>query len=267
MLKILFWVLLIINLAVFGLYRGFSSPSTSGREPERLAAQINADKIRLRPPGAPAPARAEEPAPAPAPTAPKAPAVPAAPAAPAALEPATPPVAAVAQPAPPVIACIQIGNFTAPEAERFEAQLAALQMGDKSTKITLRDIGSYIVIVAPQGSKEAADSRIAELQGLGITDYFMFKDPSPLQWAISLGVFRDENAARAHLATMSEKGVRSLRIAARRSGVAKSAFQLRGLDAEALERIDAATQTFPRQQRRACEAPQNDPIVITAKAS
>lgn len=257
MLKILFWVLLIVNLAVFGLYRGFSSPSASGREPERLAAQINADKIRLRPAGAPALPGAEKPAPA----------APATPPAPAAPEPATPPVAAVPQPAPPVNACVEVGNFNAPEAERFEAQLAVLQLGDKITKITLRDIASYIVIVAPQGSREAADGKIVELQALGITDYFMFKDPSPLQWAISLGVFKDENAARAHLATMSEKGVRSLRIAARRGGAAKSAYQLRGLDAEALDRIDAVSQTFPKQQRRACEAPQNDPVMITAKAN
>lgn len=263
MLKILFWILLIANIAVFGLHRGFSS-SSSGREPERLAAQINADKIRLLPAGAPALPDRQRTAPA-EPAAPATPATPATPAAPATA--AAPPVAAVAQPAPPVNACVEIGNFTAAEAERFQTQLAPLQLADKLTRLTLRDIGSYIVIIAPQGSREAADSRVADLQGLGITDYFVFKDPSPLQWAISLGVFRDENAARAHLAAMDAKGVRPLRIAARRTGAARFAFQLRGLDPEAQSRIDAVRQAFPKQQQRACEAPQSDPVLIALKTN
>lgn len=262
MLKILFWILLIVNIAVFGLYRGFSSPSASGREPERLAAQINVDKIRLLPAGAPELSDRQRPTPA-------APATPAAPVptAPAVAEPVTPPVATAAQQAPPVTACVEIGNFTAPEAERFQAQLAPLQLADKLTRITLRNIGSYIVIVAPQGSREAADGKVAELQALGVTDYFVFKDPSPLQWAISLGVFKDESAARAHLATMNAKGVTSLRIATRRSGAARFAFQLRGLDPETQSRIDGIRQMFPSQQQRACEAPQSDPVLISLKTN
>jgi hypothetical protein len=50
MLKFVFWILLLVNGALFAYRQGYlDTLIPSGREPARLAQQINADKIRLLP--------------------------------------------------------------------------------------------------------------------------------------------------------------------------------------------------------------------------
>jgi hypothetical protein len=71
------------------------------------------------------------------------------------------------------------------------------------------------VHIPSQGSKEGADRKVAELRRLGVEDLFIVQDAGPNQFAISLGLFRNEPAAGRHLALLREKGVRSAQIATR----------------------------------------------------
>jgi hypothetical protein len=72
MLKFVFWILLLVNGALFAYREGYLDAFIpSGREPARLAQQFNADKIRLlpqnaRPADQPAPAQPTPPADKPA---------------------------------------------------------------------------------------------------------------------------------------------------------------------------------------------------------
>ena len=97
MLKTLFWLLLLINGGLFALHRGYlGGLIADGREPQRMANQLQADKVRLLPASALA-----APVAAPAPTPPAEPA---------------PAVAANTGP----IACTEIGNFEPAEAKRLD---------------------------------------------------------------------------------------------------------------------------------------------------
>jgi hypothetical protein len=232
MLKIFFWLLLLGNAGLFAYQQGhFDALLPSGREPARMKEQLNADKVRLVPPPAPTP---------PAPPA----------------EPA--PQAAAPDPAPeakkPVVfACTEIGNFGPDDAKRFSAELASLALGDRVKQRALQEVASHMVYIPPQADKEGAEKKAGELRKLGVDDFFIIQDNSSMRWGISLGVFKHEEAARAHLAALGQKGVRSARIGQRMVTSNQVAFQLRELDEDAKAALDKIKTGFPKQDLRKCE--------------
>jgi cell division septation protein DedD len=221
MLKFVFWSLLAANAVLLAYSQGvLGNFKGNEREPARMKSQLNTDKLVL---------------------------VPAARASAAAPEPARPP----AEPA----ACLEVGDFAAAEARRFEARLAPLGLGERLTRQVLgaADTSSYMVYIPPQGGKEAADRKAAELKTLGVTNYFILSDGSPLKWGISLGVFKSEAAAQTLLAALNKQGVHSARIAARGGQAGKVAFQLRDVDAPTKTKIDDIAGSFPAVETRGCK--------------
>ncbi|EIJ45371.1 signal peptide protein [Herbaspirillum sp. GW103] len=271
-LKLLFWLLLVGNVVLFGLSRGyFGASATERREPQRLTQQLrpellsllpaNSEKLasQLRAQAATAPAAGTDAAATATPVAPDAPtpaataatAATTAPTAPTAPTAATPQLAAVTP------SCTEVGNFTAADARRFSEQLASLKLGDKVVQKLTQDVTSHMVFIPPQDGRDGAERRIAELRRLGIGDFYVIPDsfPNPaLRNGVSLGIFRTEEAAKAYVGQLISRGVRSARIIARRSGAGKQVFQLRDLSPEARTALDNIKSAFPDQEIRACGA-------------
>jgi len=174
-LKFIFLCLLGVNGALLALGQGYlGSFRADEREPARMKNQLNAEKISLMPSARPMAAAS------------------------AALSSSAPAVTAKpAARAQPVFACTEIGSFAAADARRFEARTAALALGGRQSRHSVpgQEISSYIVNIPPQGGKEGAAKKSAELEQLGLTNYFIMPDNSPMPWAISLGVFKTEAAA------------------------------------------------------------------------
>lgn len=239
MLKFVFWILLLANAGLLAYQQGyFDTMLPSGREPARLKNQINADKVRLLP--APTPSEPVVSAVAPV------------------VATAETPVAKDANEVkedskPENIACTEIGNFNPEEAKRFTAQIAAESLGDRMSQRALQEVASHMVYIPPLADKESAEKKAGELRRMGIEDFFVIQDNSSLRWGISLGVFKQEEAARAHLANLAQKGVRSARIGQRTVTSSMVAFQLRGLDAGAKKSFDRIRADFPKQELRGCD--------------
>jgi len=236
MLKFVFWLLAGVNLLVLAIGQGYlGSFRSETREPVRLKNQLHANQFKLlseaqatTPPAPPAatPQAQAEPAPAPA------------------------------LPEPPkTYACTEVGNFVLADARRFEAQVAALELGDRQSRrnVASQDISSYMVYIPPQGSKEGADRKAGELKQLGVTNYFIMGEGSPTRWGISLGVFKSETSAQNHLASLNKQGVHSARVAPRYSSSKQLAYQFRDLDAATRERLDAIAAKFEEQSVRSCK--------------
>jgi hypothetical protein len=229
-LKFIFWSLLAVNAALFAYGRGYLGHfSGNEREPERMLNQLNAGKLAII-------------------SADKANSASATASAAAAT-------ANAAKPAPPVLACVEIGSFVLADARRIEAQLAALNLGDRQSRHNLpgTEISSYIVYIPPQGSKEAADKKAAELRGLGVTNYFIMNDNSPLRWGISLGVFKTDGAAQNQLAMLMKQGVRTARVAPRMSGSKLLAYQFRDVDVDLKNKLEAIRAGYPNTETHACK--------------
>lgn len=229
MLKFIFWSLLAINAALFAYGRGYLGHfSGNEREPERLLNQLNADKLAII-----SPEKANN----------------------AAAAVAAASAAASAKAAPEVQACVEIASFVLADARRFEAQLAPLNLGDRQSRHNLpgTEVSGYIVHIPPQGSKEGADKKAAELRGLGVTNYFVMSDNSPLRWGISLGVFKTEGAAQNQLAMLMKQGVRTARITPRMSGSKLLGFQFREVDAPLKAKLEQIRAAYPNTETRACK--------------
>ncbi len=230
MLKFIFWSLVAINAALFAYGKGYLGHfSGNEREPERLLNQLNANKLAI--------ISADKANDASATTA------------------AAASAAAGAKPAPEVLACVEIGSFVLADARRFEAQLAPLNLGDRQSRHNLpgNEISSYIVYMPPQGSKEGADKKAGELRALGVTNYFIMNDNSPLRWGISLGVFKTEGAAQSQLAILMKQGVRTARVAPRMSGSKLLAFQFRDVDTELKAKLEQFRAGYPNAESHACK--------------
>ena len=232
MLKFVFWLLAGVNLLVLAIGQGYlGSFRTETREPARLKNQLQAGKFTLL---------TQEQATAPA--------------APPAAEEAEKPVAAV--PAPPTTyACTEVGNFLLADGRRFEAQVAALDLGDRQSRrnVAGQDISSYMVYIPPQGSKEGAERKAGELKQLGVTNYFIINEGSAQRWGISLGVFKSETSAQSQLAALNKQGVHSARVAPRYSASKQLAYQFRDLDAATRARLAEITKQFEEQELRSCK--------------
>lgn len=232
MLKFFFWILLMANAALFAYQQGaLDTLLPSGREPARIANQLNADKVKV----IPASEAKRETAP----------------------PPVAEPVAAVAEKIDTadkaeVLACTEVGNFSPEEAKRFGTQVASLALGERVAQRAIQEVATHMVYIPPQVDKEAAEKKAEQLRQLGIDDFFIIQDNSPLRWGISLGVFKHEEAARTHLASLNKKGVRSARIGQRTVSSSMTAFQLRDIDAKAKASLEKIMADFPKQAVREC---------------
>ncbi|MEG2029975.1 MAG: SPOR domain-containing protein [Janthinobacterium sp.] len=229
MLKFVFWLLAGVNVLVLAIGQGYLGNFRSEtREPGRLKNQLHADKLTLltqEQATAPAPAPAAAPAPAPA------------------------------EAAPQNYACTEVGNFVLADARRFETQVGTLDLGDRQSRrnVAGQEISSYMVYIPPQGSKEGADRKAGELKQLGVTNYFVMNESSPLRWGISLGVFKSESGAQSQLASLNKQGVHSARIGPRYSSSKQLAYQFRDLDAATRARLEKIKAQFPDQELRSCK--------------
>jgi hypothetical protein len=237
--------LLCANALLLAYGRGFlGSFEGEIREPARLRNQLAASKLVLLS-GAQAQAIAEAAAPvveAPEPIASDA-------AAPA-------PAAAVPAPAPPspAIACVETDAFAAGDARRFETRLARLDLGARQTRLTVpfQEVTSHLVYLPPANGKEGADRRTAELRERGVTNSFVMQGDSPLRWAISLGVFKTETAARTEAARLTKLGVANVRVLPRGPQSQRFAYRFRDIDAEIRAGIVDAGRGMPAAVLHSC---------------
>jgi hypothetical protein len=151
-----------------------------------------------------------------------------------------------------VLACLEVGNFVLSELPLFEGKLRQLALGNRQSRTNVIDVATHMVYIPSMGSKENADKKAAELRRLGLTDFYIVQDQSSLRWGISLGVFKTEEAAKAHLVTMTGKGVRSAKTGPRTVSSSKFSFQLRALSVDEKARFDLIKLDFPNQETRNC---------------
>lgn len=250
MLRFVFWTLLFLNAALFAYGQGYFGTAAGEHEPERLKRQFNtakmtmlsnehADAMAQKTAAAGTPAEAAPPAPAP-----RAPAPVQAPV-------AAPAAASVLK----TVACTDVGTFDAVEAKRFEARLAALDLGGKQSRQAQQeqDVSSWLVNIPPQGGKDAAERKSAELRNLGISDFYVLQGDSPLKWAISLGVFKTESGAQARLAQLNKQGVRTARITPRGPQTTVYSYRFRDIPEATRARIVATASAIASAEAHACK--------------
>jgi hypothetical protein len=228
-----FLILLLANLGLFAWWR-YGSPPDAAADPAPLARQIEPEKLKivapkdLPPPSPPKPVAAGKP------------------------EPATPPPAS-----PPVaLKCMEWGSFTIADAPRAEKTLEPLALGARLAQRRTEETAGWWVFIPAQAripnARQAALKKAAELRALGVEDYFIVQEEGQHRWALSLGVFRTEEAARARLEVLRTQGVRSAVVGARETVVPKVWLQVRGVDPALEAKLKELAVQIESTELRAC---------------
>ncbi len=238
-------LLLLVNVLFFVLIR-WGGQLTGEPEALLVQAEFNANKIRLPDAGelqllaSSAPARGvraadvQEPAPAEL-------------AAPASR--LSPELSAL----PPPKKCLVWGEFSGENLARADAALATLHLGDKLRQDTVERIGGFWVYMPPQGGIGKVNQKIDQLKKLGVNDYFVVQEAGEWMHAISLGVFRTEQAARNFLELLKTKGVRTAKIGERQSKLKFTVFELGGIDGATEEKLQQMLRDFPESELKSTD--------------
>ncbi|HEX6691154.1 MAG TPA: SPOR domain-containing protein, partial [Burkholderiales bacterium] len=166
--------------------------------------------------------------------------------APAAAAPAAAPSPATAG------ACLEWGSFTIADAPRMEKALEPLALGGRLAQRPTQETAGWWVFMPPQGSRQAALRKAAELKNLGVEEFFVLTDEGQYRWSVSLGVFRTEEAARARLAALRTQGVRTAQVGPREMTVPKVWLQVSGVDAALEARLKALAAEVEGSELKPC---------------
>lgn len=226
-MRTLFLLLVLANVVFFAWSR-YVSPPDAGADPAPLARQIEPERLKVVVPGEALPA-----APATAPLV-----------APTTARPAAATVATVK--------CMEWGSFTLTDTPQAEKALEPLALGPRLTQRRTEEQAHWWVFIPPATSRALALKKAAELKTLGIDEYFVVQDEGAHRWAISLGVFRTEEAARARLAALRAQGVRSAQVAERETTVPKVWLQVANVDGGLLARLKETARGAEGSELREC---------------
>jgi hypothetical protein len=219
-MRAIFLILVFANLAFFTWAR-YMAPAEAGLDSAPLSRQIQPDKLRIIGPDDPAPAAAAAPAP-------------------------------VSKPAPVAVSCLEWGSFTVADTPRAEKALEPLSLGTRLAQRRTDETAGWWVYIPPQGNRQAAQKKAAELKALGIDDYFIVLEEGAQRWAVSLGVFRTEEAAQARLATLREQGVRSASVGPRETTVPKIWLQVKGVDTPLEVKLKEIARSIEGSELKTC---------------
>lgn len=220
-MRALFFVLMLANLVFFAWHAGYLEPLVERvGEGDRLSQQIAPEKIRVI-----------------------------------TLDEAR----QIASGLPRPLACVDWGSFPAQELERALVLLATMNPPPKFTQRKLEETAGWWVYLPSQGSKANADKKVAELKQLGISEFFVVNDDGASKFAISLGVFKSEDAARNYLDVVTRRGVQTAQVDERETRVAKTVLQFREVDPPLRIKLNELKRDFVGLDMKDCPAEDRKP--------
>ena len=198
--KVVFFALLLGNLAAgVGLLMGFGSGQKKG-EPERLTSQLEAHRLKLKDD-----ILAGE----------------------RAMSPETPLIregsthAAVREaplPPPDLPTCLLFDSMSAEQ--RQVAEIIANRHNARMKQSASGQPSAWWLNVPPQPDRATAEKKMLEIRGRGFADLFIVPEGGANRNAISLGLFKTESAARQRMDAMIKQGVSGLQITPRGGSLA-----------------------------------------------
>ncbi len=149
-------------------------------------------------------------------------------------------------------ACVEWGGFPPEGVARAEEGLGKLLPGVRYTPRRVEEPATWWVFMPPQADRQRAQQKVAELKRLGVEEFFIVQDESKFPFAVSLGVFRTQEAAKNKLEQLREQGVRTAQIGPRDAQMQMTYYQLRNLPDGANARLDELKQGFAGTELKAC---------------
>ena len=213
MFRLLFWLLLLANLVLLTLLPG-PLPWMATLAPQRIVQQVQPDRVKLMP----TPQRNDS---------------------------------AKAEPAKE--SCVELGDFSATTAIKFESRLAKLKLPSLPLKQQVQSPQASLVFIPPQSDEASANRRITKLRALGFTDVSVVREPLARRWGISVGLFTSPELAAAQLENLKKAGITDARIEEHPLNSARFSYQLKGYAGEDKPELKALIAEFSGVALRSCK--------------
>ena len=154
--------------------------------------------------------------------------------------------------------CLEWGLFTDQEKPAALVALEPLQLGRQLSQRRGESTSAFWVYIPPLSSKTAAEKRVDQLKGLGLKDFFILNDGAQRN-AISLGVFKTEEAASKFLESIKTQGVNNARTGARTQTIQQTTFVLRDPQPAQAEKMQQLKSEFAGSEVKIgpCDRPQS----------
>lgn len=142
------------------------------------------------------------------------------------------------------LTCLEWSDFSGADLTRAAAALSALQLGNKLSQRQVEHNIGYWVYIPSLKDKAAINQKLAQLKARGVEDYFVVQDAGQWLNAISLGVFKTQDAAQKFVDALRAKDVRSAQIGERASKLKATIFVLQGVDSAVGSKLAALQKDF-----------------------
>jgi len=152
-----------------------------------------------------------------------------------------------------VSSCVELGAFNLGDVPSVEQALATFSFGPRLGQRRVEETASFWVFIPPQGSRQAANRKVGQLKKMGVEEFFVVQDDPEYRFAISLGVFKSQDAAKSRLAELRTKGVRTARVGSRETQVQKVFFTVRDVPEPVVGKLNDLRQGYPGTELRDCQ--------------
>lgn len=225
MLRLTFWTLLVANIAMFAATQTYTDSPKKQDEPRQLQP-IEQEKIRLLPSVL-------------------------------ILPQAQPTSPATAEQTTEVTTCFEIGEFNKTDVKLFQEKINALLPAGSAEQFHSRSPSGYMVYLPAAQNKKAAEKRISELQKKGIGNYFLITNGNQFRNAISLGIFKNEEAARNLIAELYKLGFDDVELHVKTKQTESTSFLVKNVGRNQMEQLDLILSGFPQASKKECRQTNN----------
>ena len=118
----------------------------------------------------------------------------------------------------------------------------------------VEDPAGWWVFMPPQPTRQGAVQKVGELKQLGVSEYFIVQEDPKLRFAISLGIFSTEEAARKRLEQLRGQGVKTALVGTRQTPVQKVYLQVKDVPEAMRSRLAELKEAFPAADLKECAA-------------
>lgn len=153
------------------------------------------------------------------------------------------------------LACYEWGSFNATattQALRVAKQLNLKALINQQTAANQNT--RYWIYRPPLESQEAAQAQVEQFKRLGVDEVFIVQDPQ-FKYAISFGVFRDEQLADKLMVALKAKGVSAVVKARRLGGEGQTMLQLNAINTIQYEALKKTQPLFPDTELKEVSCP------------
>ena len=140
--------------------------------------------------------------------------------------------------------CLEWGPLSDADRARALGDLEPLALGRLLSQKRIETTMAFWVYLTPSANRAEAERRAGELRERGIGDVAVLES-GPQRYAVSLGLFHAEDAAKARLADLTKLGVTNARSGARQQVITTTLLVIRDPQAQVVAKIRDLMSAYP----------------------